>query len=255
MLPPNLQGISQDILYLLVSAWAMYVSLSAALLFWIVQRQERQLQTPWRALGFLSLAVSFGLAVTSLFLPKLFGLSLVFEVLGFATIGYGVRREGPLSHLRTVPSWYASHPKKRAGFFFAVPATVGMLTSYIFSGVFIIATLILQTERYIQEQSDRKIRWQNLYPLFAYLCFLTRNVLFVIYIIFPGATLSWYLAIHAEFAGFVFLAIWSWIFIRVRKGLRTPVLLLAIGGLAVMITVLALTALFILFIRALIQQS
>lgn len=113
------------------------------------------------------------------------------------------------------------------------PATLALLTL-----VFIVTTIQIQIRRY---QSEKKLsaatRNQNLWPLLGYV-FLAVSTFFlllnrlpdldIVFLFYQTQSFSWafYLSVIGSMVGFIFLAVWSWNFIKLRVFLRTYVVFL-----------------------------
>jgi len=120
-------------------------------------------------------------------------------------------------------------------FFFPTfaPSTLAIL-----SFVFIITTIQVQIKRL---QSEKKLSkatyYQNLWPLLGYV-FLAVSTFFlflnrlpdldIVFLFYQTQAFSWafYLSILGLLVGFIFLAVWSWNFIKLRTFLRTYVVFL-----------------------------
>jgi len=113
------------------------------------------------------------------------------------------------------------------------PATLAMITL-----VFIISTIQIQLRRYQKEKKlSAATRNQNLWPMLGYI-FLAIGTFFlflyrlpdlnVVFLFYQTQVFSWAFSLFVIglLIGFVFLAIWSWNFIKIRVFLRTYVVFL-----------------------------
>ncbi len=252
MVSPDITSLSQAIVHIATMSWAIIVSITATTLFWTTYKKEQAINTPWRAIGFGLLVLSFTLSIIGRFFPVALYGALVLEVAAFTAIWYGVSRDLTVTHLREDPAYRKKFSKAPIGFIFGVASTVALsIFVYLTSSVLILATIPLQIRRYALERKSPRARLQNLYPLAAYLFLLLRSVFLLWFIFQPQAIALWYLAMIATNVAFILLAVWAWIFIRVRKQLRMPVAIILIGAITASAAFFLATLIFLTFIRSL----
>lgn len=254
-----------EIAHFLIAIFGMLVGVSAAALFFLVIRYERQLQTLWRAIGFSALAVAFLLFIFERKFPVIGIPALAVQAFAFISIYIGVFAEPKLSQLleignKPVADDHAAFRKFRnsVGKKAPVPLTIFFLTllALLLIGLFwtpyvpaflqavavlfIGLTIPVQIRRYQREQTDLKARHLNLLPLLGYIALLVGAAALVFFRLPPLDTVilrqftleyssMWRFGQLFLFLGFFFLAQWAWTFIRVRPFLRTYVVFLSIA--------------------------
>jgi len=88
-----------EYLFFIANIFAIMVSISAASLFYITYKYERQLRVFWRGIGFCLMALSFMLLILE-HKYAFFGPPAVLALMfGFYSIFRGVRAEPSLQHL------------------------------------------------------------------------------------------------------------------------------------------------------------
>ncbi|MFZ6015937.1 MAG: hypothetical protein ACOYUZ_06345 [Patescibacteria group bacterium] len=88
-----------EYLFFVVGVFIIVTCFSAASLFFVTYRYERQLLQVWRAIGFCALAVSFLLLILERKFASFGLLAVVFQLFGFYSIFRGVKAEPSLKHL------------------------------------------------------------------------------------------------------------------------------------------------------------
>lgn len=254
-----------EFLHFLAASLAILVSVSSAALFIITFRYERKLQTGWRALGFLFLALAYLFFIFERKYPGLEIFALFIETIALFSIFKGVLAEPKLIHLRKVspPSKTKKTSKKKKEekniltkilifilviiILFAILYVPGVnvLSEYlpallgVLSVIFIILTIIIQVKRYRTERDNKKKIRQNLYPLIGYIFLLIRGITLIFYrlpeldlVFFRNLSLeyswAWIIGLIATFIAFIYLWIWAWNFVKVRVFLRTYVVFISI---------------------------
>lgn len=268
-----------EIAHFLIAIFGILVAVSAAALFFLVIRYERQLQTLWRAIGFTSLALTFLLFIFERKFPVLELPALITQAFAFSSIYIGVFSEPKLSQLlqigkkptATQHDTYQTF-KNTVGKRSASPVTIFVFTlaAILLVGVFwapflpaflaglaalfIALTIPMQLRRYQREQDDLKARRLNLYPLLGYIALLLGVGALAFYRL-PGLDLvavrtltleyssAWQSGQLLIFLGLLMLAMWAWTFIRVRPFLRTYVVFLTIAILVASLGSLIFTTL------------
>lgn len=268
-----------EIAHFLIAIFGILVTVSAATLFFLVIRYERQLQTLWRAIGFSAVALGLLLFIFERKFPILELPALFVQAFGFISIYIGVFAEPKLSQLlqigkrppATEHDTYQNF-KNSVGKRAASPLTTFFLTliavilvgvfwsSYLpafleaLAALFVALTIPIQIRRYQREQQDQKARQLNLYPLLGYIALLIGMAALTLYRL-PALDLVlartfileysaiWQFGQLGLFIGLLFLAVWAWNFIRVRPFLRTYVVFLSIAILVASIGSLVFTTL------------
>lgn len=270
-----------EFFHFLAVSLAILVSLSSFALFIITFRYERKLQTVWRALGFLLLAFAFLLLIWETKEPAMDFIAVVVQAFALFSIFWGVAKEPKLVHLikvtpkgviRNLVSQKGKLIENRTllGLVVLVLLVIALLVPfYVFLGeyvppvieflatVFIFATIIIQIRRYRADKAP-----VNLYPLLGYIFLLVRGICMVFYrlpdlniLFLRKMTLEysvvWQIAVFCTFMAFVFLGIWAWSFVRVRKFLRIYVVFIALVVLVATVGALV----FSLFVFQLIERN
>lgn len=282
-----------------IAVFAVLVSISAMLLFGYLYKTEQRLRSPWRAIGFGLLAAAFLFAILERQFGVLQSFSVLLELAAFASIYRGMRSELFISDLREVST---KTPKRSAAsmirglknapkspffqsilhdwvtlvgfgvFLLASIVSIGISSSPINHWLLIVASLasmgclfaavLLQARRFRAESSTTEIRWNNLFPLLAYVCLILRQGLhiaalvplyqFVVFHKFSQNFSSvWTINLLATFLAFFFLILWTWPYIRSRMFIRLYVLLI---GFAVILSTLG-SLVFIYLSFGLIQDT
>ncbi len=193
--------------------FAILVTISSAILFYLTQRVEGSTNTYWRAFGFASLALSYMLFILERKFPSFGLLAVLIEFLGLVFIFIGVRSETSLLNLQKVNKTVSGGKKeesskmeklKRNLYIVIGVVAAGVLLSglvvgnnyiienfsfgpYLAAAVvglsifFVAGTIYLQIGRYLGEREDTASRRQNLYPLIAYVFLLFRQLFLVLY--------------------------------------------------------------------------
>jgi len=256
----------QEYLHFIVSVFAILVCLSSGWLFLLTYEYEKKLHTVWRSVGFFSLAIAFFLLILERKFQSLGLVAVVFEVIGFFSIYLGVFAEPKLSQLIetsegkskkeiTSRKKNALLKRLRSDLLTLGLLVVGVLViinvfpllkGYLFTGleivaaIFIVATIVLQRKRYLGERKGKLVKKQNLYPLVGFTFLLLRGVSLALYrlpeldlVALRNLTLdfgtTWQFSVLFTFLGFLFLAIWTWNFVKVRTVLRTYIVVLIVA--------------------------
>ncbi|MFC1633177.1 cache domain-containing protein [Patescibacteria group bacterium] len=216
----NISIFWQEYLHFLAAIIAILVSISAAFLFFLVSRREKQLRTVWRPFGFLALAIAFFLFILERKYPGFALAAIIIEVIGFFAIFRGVLAEPVLSQLRQVLPGSKSDVSVTRNFFRDVKKmflgfgktfkTAGatsksfgvlllllilLVPLYLFFGpsilltglefiafVFLTSTIYLQIKRYRgQRGEEAAVRRLNLWPLIAYIFLFFRQIAVMFY--------------------------------------------------------------------------
>ncbi len=268
-----------EIAHFLIAIFGILVAVSAAALFFLVIRYERQLQTLWRAIGFTALSVAFLLFIFERKFPILELPALVTQAFAFISIYIGVFAEPRLSQLlqigkqptatqhdtyRTFKNTVGKRSASPATIFFFTLAALVLIGAFwaeflpaFLTGLatlFIALTIPMQLRRYQREQQDLKARRLNLYPLLGYIALLL-GMSALIFFRLPALDLvavrtltleyssAWQFGQLLIFLGLLMLAMWAWTFIRVRPFLRTYVVFLTIAILVASLGSLIFTTL------------
>lgn len=254
-----------EIAHFLIAIFGILVGVSAAALFFLVIRYERQLQTLWRAIGFSALGVAFLLFIFERKFPIVGTPALIVQAIAFISIYIGVFAEPKLSQLlqinkKPITNDHAEYRslKNTIGKKAPSPLTTFFLTGIILilislfwtpyvpaflqavTVLFIALTIPMQTTRFRREQTDPKARRLNLLPLLGYISLLAGTLSLVLFrlpaldiVILRQFTLQyssvWQFGQLFLFIGLFFLAQWAWTFIRQRPFLRTYVVFLTIS--------------------------
>lgn len=252
-----------EFFYYLSASLAILVSVSAATLFMVTFRYERQMNTVWRILGFTLLALTFLFLILERKEPSIVIITLLLQIFAFYSIFRGVLAEPKLLHLWRVPKIKETKAKETARSkklrlqirnktWWAVGVTVGIIILFVLPGYllvkdylpslfelaaigFIAATIYLQVKRYKGEKATR----QNMWPLVGYVFLLIRGFCMFFYrlpdldVVFLRQlsleySAAWVIALISTIAAFVFLGIWAWNFVKVRPFLRTYVVFISI---------------------------
>jgi hypothetical protein len=247
--------------YFLAASLAILVSISAFALFILTFRYERKLQTVWRALGFLLLALAFLILIWERKEPSISLLAVILQAFALFSIYRGVAKEPRLVHLIEVPS--SERAMERPGLklgkeklmeskslvmvvILVILVLLLLLPGSLYIGaylpslleaiatVFIIGTIFIQIRRY---RADKNV--VNLHPMIGYIFLLIRGLAMILYRL-PDLnivilrklslpySLAWQLAVLATFLAFIFLGLWAWNFIKVRTFLRTYVVFISL---------------------------
>jgi hypothetical protein len=247
--------------YFLAASLAILVSISAFALFILTFRYERKLQTVWRALGFLLLALAFFLLIWERKSPGIALIAVIVQAFALFSIYRGVAKEPKLVHLIEVPSSEKSmeRPGLKLGkeklmqrkslimvVILLILAFLLLLPGYLYLGaylpsiieaiatIFVIGTILIQIKRY---RADKNAI--NLHPMIGYVFLLIRGLAMIFYrlpdvnmVILRKLSLSyslaWQIAVLATFLAFIFLGLWAWNFIKVRTFLRTYVVFISL---------------------------
>lgn len=247
--------------YFLAASLAILVSFSAFALFILTFRYERKLQTVWRALGFLLLAIAFLILIWERKSPGIGLLAVIVQAFALFSIYRGVAKEPKLVQLIDVPS--SDRIMERPGqkiareklienksliivVFLVILVCLLLLPGYLYIGaylpsiieliatIFVIGTIGIQITRY---RADHNVI--NLHPMIGYIFLLIRGIAMVFYrlpdiniVILRKLALpyswAWQLAVIGTFFAFVFLGLWAWNFIKVRTFLRTYVVFISL---------------------------
>lgn len=248
--------------YFLAASLAILVSFSAFALFILTFRYERKLQTVWRALGFLLLAIAFLLLILERKEASVAIIAVIVQAFALFSIYRGVAKEPKLVHLIEVPS--SEKSMERPGFFkgnkeklmerkslvmvviLVILVFLLLLPGYLYIGtylpsiieaiatIFVIGTILIQIRRY---RADKNV--VNLHPMIGYVFLLVRGICMTLYRL-PDVnivilrkmslpySLAWQIGVLATFLAFVFLGLWAWNFIKVRTFLRTYVVFISL---------------------------
>ena len=254
-----------EIAHFLTAIFGILVSISAAALFFLVIRYERQLQTLWRAIGFSALAIAMLLFILERKFAFLGIPALLAQAFAFISIYIGVFAEPKLSQLleigkKPVLNEHGEYKnfKNNVGKKSASPLSTFIITlialllvtvfwtQYVpafleaITVLFIALTIPIQFRRFQKEKHDLRARRLNLYPLLGYIGLLIGACLLLLFRLPPldiviireftlDYSLVWRFGLVFLFIGFFFLANWAWTFVRVRPFLRTYVVFLTIA--------------------------
>jgi len=247
--------------YFLAASLAILVSFSAFALFILTFRYERKLQTVWRALGFLLLALAFLILIWERKEPSIALLAIIVQAFALFSIYRGVAKEPRLVHLIEVPS--PERAMERPGLkmgkekliqskslimvvILVILVFLLLLPGYLYLGaylpsvieaiatIFVIGTIFIQIRRY---KADNNVI--NLHPMIGYIFLLIRGLVMILYrlpdvniVILRKLALpyswAWQIAVLATFFAFIFLGLWAWNFIKVRTFLRTYVVFISL---------------------------
>ena len=259
------------------------VGVASGTLFFLTVRAERQLQTIWRAVGFIALALAFALFIFERKYPGVEIAALIIQAIGFISIYIGVHAEPKLSQLSVVKHAPQQKPSLREKFgskvqsaplpTFLVAAAASIAVWLFFqqylaaalqaiSVIFIFATIPIQIQRWAREHRNPQASRQNLYPLIGYVFLLIGAISLILYrlpdldiVILRQLALeysfAWQVGTICYLIGFTFLAIWAWNFIKVRPFLR---LYVTFFGIAVVVSSLG-SLVFTILIFQIIQQN
>lgn len=252
-----------EFFYFLACSLAILVSISSAVLFFITYRQEKNLQTGWRAIGFLLLAGAFLFLIVERKNAATGIFAVAIEAISFFLIFRGVLAEPKLLHLKQIPPaekrtkllrgkfWTQSIPKKIVVWVvtFLVVISIFLIPGYLYiktflpsiietvAACFIAGTIFLQIKRYRLEKkevTDKKSLRQDIYPLVGYVFLLVRGLAMIFYrlpesnIVFLRKltldySIAWIIGLVATFLAFIYIGIWAWNFIKVRPFLKVYV--------------------------------
>jgi len=250
-----------EFLFFLASSLAILVSISSFALFIITLKYERKLQTIWRALGFLVLALAFFLFVLERKYPGVEIFAVIIEAFALFFIFKGVLAEPRLTQLKEeskalqkLESQNIKRSRKKQTIsrliltivVLVILAGIFLIPGYLYvktflasvfeliAVIFVIATIVIQVRRYLGE----RVR-QNLWPLLGYIFLLVRGIAMIFYrlpeldlVFFRQLSLeysfAWQIALICTLGAFIFLGIWAWNFVKVRLFLRTYVVFISI---------------------------
>lgn len=201
-----------EFLHYIVLMFAILVTISSSILFYLTQRVEGSTKTYWRTFGFAALAVSYMLFILERKFPSFGLLAVLVEFVGLGCIFIGVRSETSLLQLQNVQNAVvgkkeeASTIDKLKKNLYIIVGVIGGIVllsglvlgnNYIIENfsfgpflaasvvslsiIFVAGTIYLQVGRYISEREDTQSRRQNLYPLIAYVFILFRQLFLVLY--------------------------------------------------------------------------
>lgn len=207
-------GFGYEFFHFIAAILAILVSISSAILFYLIQRVEQSLKTQWRPLGFAMLALGYvGFILERKFIEFEFT-ALLIELVGLIFIFWGVRAEPTLKHLRSVQQSKIKLKEKTQkekaentrkfiligiGAIIFLSIILGLIFGHQFiveevsfgkyiaagivglSSVFVLGTIILQIRRYKSDQGNSKTKLLNLWPLIGYIFLFLRGLLLIIY--------------------------------------------------------------------------
>jgi len=270
--------------YFLAASLAILVSFSAFALFILTFRYERKLQTVWRALGFLLLALAFLLLIWERKETSVSLIAVIIQAFALFSIYRGVAKEPRLVQLIDVPSSEKSmeRPNLKASreklmekkslimvIILIILVLLLLLPGYLYIGaylpsiieaiatIFVLGTIFIQIRRY---RADSNV--VNLHPMIGYIFLLVRGIAMVLYRL-PDVnivvlrklalpySMAWQIAVICTFFAFVFLGLWAWKFIKVRTFLRTYVVFIS---LVILVSTLG-ALVFTLFIFKVIENN
>ena len=271
-----------EFFHFLAASLAILVCISSFALFIITFRYERKLQTIWRALGFILLAVAFLLLIWERKEAAIDVIAVIVQAFALFSIFWGVAKEPKLVHLikmapkGSIKQIFGNQKDKLVenktvlGLVVIVLVVIALLIPfYIFASEYlpagieavatllILATIFFQVRRYKADKSP-----VNLYPLVGYVFLLTRGISMVFYrlpdleVLFLRRltleySLAWQIALISTLLAFFFLGIWAWNFVRVRKFLRIYVTFITLVVLVATVGAL----IFSLFVFKIIERN